>query len=288
MKRMAVYLIITLFTLAGSTLVATKPVMGSTPSGWAEADVRDMIQQGLVPRELQGAYQSHISRGEYTLLLKSVLHHLVGGKEEELHRVLTEHRFVDSYEQHVYEAYQFGIVNGVTTTTFEPDRPILRSEAVVMMANILTTLRVEGLDDKQAPYVDYAAIPGWARKSADITYNASIFLGSDAGMEPDKPYTREQAIVTMKRLLTFVGEVKGISYRGKIFIAFDQIDDVRVGQNYVKIGSPKSQSLFDRYWASIAHNFEGISVTGTSSEKVTSGEFTIETLGTDYLIRVSW
>ncbi|MFD0671902.1 S-layer homology domain-containing protein [Cohnella sp. GCM10027633] len=153
-----------------------------------------------------------------------VLSAIVGkAADEKLPIVLTEQRFTDTFEDHVYKAYNFGIVNGVSDSLFEPDRPIVRKEAVVMMANILTTLKVNGLTTDKAPYTDYAAIPSWAKSSANLTYHAKIFTGSNAGMEPDKPYTREQSIVTMRRLLNYAKDIKGISYRGKSI--WDKIGD---------------------------------------------------------------
>lgn len=257
------------------------------PSSWAEADIDYMIKEQIVPVELQKDYNKNITRAEYTLLVESVLDKITGA-EEQLHKVLTEHKFEDSFDEHVYTAYIFGIVNGVTDTQFEPTRAIARKEAVMMMGNILKTLQVKGLSNEKASYVDYSVIPAWAQEAANITYNAKIFQGSDAGMEPDKPYTRQQAIVTMKRLLDFAKEVNGISYRGKVFIEFGSIDDVRVGKNYVKIGSPKGKANFNNFWSGVSNNFPSITLSGSLPEKVTSEEFTIETIGEDYLIKISW
>ncbi|MFD0671916.1 S-layer homology domain-containing protein [Cohnella sp. GCM10027633] len=248
-----------------------------------------MIKQGLVPEDLQQGYKSNITRAEFTKIAGLVLSAIVGkAADEKLPIVLTEQRFTDTFEEHVYKAYNFGIVNGVSDSLFEPDRPIVRKEAVVMMANILTTLKVNGLATDKAPYTDYAAIPSWAKSSANLTYHAKIFTGSNAGMEPDKPYTREQSIVTMRRLLNYAKDIKGISYRGKVHIAFEKIDDVRVGKNYVKLGSPKREADFLSMWNSIASNFPNIDLPVEGSQSVTSGEYRIQTRGEDYLIQVSW
>jgi len=257
------------------------------PSAWAKADVEYMVKEGLVPESLQGDYKKKITRAEFTSLVEPVLHRITQA-EEELHKVLTEHRFADALDSYIYEAFQFGIVNGISEHEFMPNRSIERKEAAVMIGNILKTLQVKGLSYKQAPYVDYKAIPVWAREAANITYHAQIFQGSKAGMEPDKPYTREQSIVTMKRLLDMAGEVEGISYRGKIYVKFDQIDDVRVGSNYIKLGSPKAEVHFDRFWSSVSSQFPGVKLTGRTPQPVVSGEYTIETQGKDYLIKISW
>lgn len=280
-------LLVALLSL-GASVHAAEPSR-EVPSGWAKNDVAYMIKQGLVPDELQQGYKSNITRAEFTKIAGLVLSKIVGKTaDEKLPIVLTEQRFTDTFEDHVYMAYNFGIVNGVSESIFEPDRPIVRKEAVVMMANLLTTLKVDGLAMDKAPYTDYSAIPSWAKSSANLTYHAKIFMGSDAGMEPDKPYTREQSIVTMKRLLNCAKDIKGISYRGKLYIAFEKIDDVRVGKNYVKLGSPKREADFLSIWNSIASNFPNIDLPVEGSQSVASGEYRIQTRGEDYLIQVSW
>lgn len=274
-----------LIGLLASSFAANATAATDAPSGWAAEDVKYMIQEGLVPKELQGEYKSKITRAEFAEFAALALENMTGA-EDELHKVITEQRFTDSFDEHVYTAFNFGVVNGISDTKFEPARSIVRKEAAVMLGNILTTLHVEGLSSAKAPYIDYAAIPQWAQHAANITYNAKIFQGSIAGLEPDKPYTREQSIVTMRRLLNVVKQVEGISYRGKIFIAFADIDDVRVGTKYVKIGSKKSVQSVDELWKTISGNFP--TVPSLASGKVTASGYTIETNGEDYKIKISW
>jgi hypothetical protein len=259
----------------------------TAPSSWAAADVEEMIKLGVVPDRLQGDYTKEMTREDYAELSNLVLMKLTG-KEELLDRVLLEEEFTDTFSKPIHDVYKFGIVNGVTLDTFEPDRRIVRQEAAVMMANILNTVRVPELSDKQSPFADREAISGWAQEAADTCYNADIFQGSGTGMEPYSPYTREQSIVTMKRLLQYSDKVEGISYRGKIFVKFEDIDDVRTGFQYVKLGSPKSKARFTQYWQSVAGNFKLRTAPAESGTKVTDGEFTIETGGPDYLIKISW
>ncbi|MFD0589130.1 hypothetical protein ACFQZE_14100 [Paenibacillus sp. GCM10027627] len=257
------------------------------PSTWAASDVAFMIEAGLVPEGLQGNYKTKITRSEYASLVYSVLVELAGGTGQ-IDKAMNEHLFKDTTEVDVYHVYKFGIVNGISELEFKPDRNIGRKEAVVMMGNLMRSLKLDGISYEKAPYIDYSVIPSWAKVSADITYNAKIFQGNAAGMEPDKPYTREQSIVTMKRLLDFAAEAKGISYRGKIFVSLDSIYDVRVGSNYVKIGSKKSSKSVMELWQSVSSNFPDVTIYGSASENIKSGEFVIETLGDDFLIKISW
>lgn len=264
-----------------------EPVKVNTEvSAWAKTDIEEMIKLGVVPADIIGNYKSNITREEYAKLASRVLGAITGA-EEELEKVLVESRFSDTLSQEVSDVYKFGIVNGVTDTKFDPNRNISRQEAVVLMSNILQSVRVENLSKEPSKFIDRGAIAKWALEASDICYNAMLFQGTEAGMEPSKPYTREQSIVTMKRLIDFVKEVKGISYRGKIFILFEDIDDVRVGSNFVKIGSPKAKDNFSKYWQPVSSNFSTIP-SSTEAEKITDGELTVETLGSDYLIKFSW
>ncbi|GFN33217.1 S-layer homology domain-containing protein [Paenibacillus xylaniclasticus] len=286
---LACILIASLHAWTASPVRAASTALAATdenkPSTWAQADIKAMIAKGIVPKELQGKYKQNITREEYAALAEQVIYYITGAQKQ-LERIIPEFRFDDSISHSVNRVYSLGIVNGVTDHTFEPTRYIARKEAVVMMGNLLSSMKVEGLSYTKAAYIDYAAIPSWAHEAADVTFNAKIFVGNSAGMEPDKPYTREQSIVTMKRLIDFASNVQGISYRGKIYTKFEDIQDVYVGNNYVKLGSSKSEATVEQIWASVSSNFPSISSLGDSPVQV--GEYTIETNGADYKVRISW
>jgi len=270
---------------AASTTGTAATAADDKPSVWAQADVQAMIARGIVPQELRGKYKQNITREEYASLAEQVIYSITGAKDR-LDRVIPEHRFDDSLSDSVKRVYSFGVVNGVTEQAFEPSRNIARKEAVVMMGNLLASMKVAGLSYAKATYVDYAAIPSWAREAADVTFNAKIFQGTSAGMEPDKPYTREQSIVTMKRLIDFAKNVQGISFRGKIFVQFEDIHDVYVGSNYVKLGSVKSEMTAEQIWAAVSGNFPDLKTLGEGTIK--TGDYTIDANGEDYKLRISW
>ncbi|WP_182301845.1 S-layer homology domain-containing protein [Cohnella cholangitidis] len=279
--------------LAGFALLSVTPVNAAIddhPSNWARKDVDWMIKEGLVPERLKSEYQSKITREEFAEIADRVMLRITHSNEK-LHVVTTEQSFADTNAQYVTSMFAFGVVNGVKEETFEPDRAISRQEAVVLMANMLNTFKVEGLSTKAADFIDKEAIAGWAKTSANICYNANIFQGSKNGMEPYHSYTREQTILTMKRLVDFVKKVDGVSLRGKVFVKFEDIDDMRVGANYVKIGTPKSKMNYEKLMNAIAGN-----LTSETKEALKSGQPTtvrqerllFETYGEDFLIKVSW
>jgi hypothetical protein len=123
----------TLTLLIALTIIVTSaaPVCAaeSIPSIWAQKEVNEAIQLGIVPERLQSDYQTPITREEYAeLVVRSIL--LNAKAEEEDHHQLS-HRFIgklttevllenveaptfeDCNLTHVKAAYILGLVNGV-------------------------------------------------------------------------------------------------------------------------------------------------------------------------------
>ena len=164
---------------------------------------------------MQFNYQSPITREEFASLVVSVLNF------ETRHRVdlilaRPETKFKDTDSEDVIKAYNFGVVNGVSDTAFMPEKLITRQEAAVMMFNLLKTIQVGGLSKESVPYVDRLSISDWALDAVNVTSNLKIFEGSEMGFRPSDPYTREQAMVVMRRLLQVHSVSDMVSLRGRV------------------------------------------------------------------------
>ena len=111
------------------------------------------------------------------------------------------------YESYVGAAYNYGIVNGTTPTTFNPEGTITRQEAslMVMRAAKLTGMEPDmepiEIRDMLSQFVDYMTSAEWARHGLAFCYSQNLFDQSDIEMYPlDNALRAEMAEVLFRML----------------------------------------------------------------------------------------
>lgn len=92
-----------------------------------------------------------------------------------------------------------GIVNGVTATTFEPDRAITRAE--------FATLLVKGLGLTSSATTGFMDVQtgGWYAPYVNAAANAGLIVGYDGNFRPDDLITREEMAVIIAKAYAFRG-----------------------------------------------------------------------------------
>lgn len=94
------------------------------------------------------------------------------------------------YASYVGTAYTYGIVNGTSATTFNPNGTITRQEAAAMVARAAklcgmdTAMDTAAIRDMLAQFGDYVTTSEWARESLAFCYNADILNQSDLNIQP--------------------------------------------------------------------------------------------------------
>ena len=100
------------------------------------------------------------------------------------------------YAPYVGTAYSYGIVNGRTATTFDPEGTITRQEAAAMVARAAklcgmdTELETYEILNVLAQFGDYMSIGEWARESMAFCYGEDILDQSDWNVEPNRAILR--------------------------------------------------------------------------------------------------
>ena len=100
------------------------------------------------------------------------------------------------YDSYVGTAYSYGIVNGRTATTFDPEGTITRQEAAAMVARAAklcgmdTELETYEILNVLAQFGDYMSIGEWARESMAFCYGEDILDQSDLNAEPNRAILR--------------------------------------------------------------------------------------------------
>lgn len=195
-------------SLSLAEIKARVPGNGYWPSTWAEAEVNNARDNGLIPAELDGNYTGNITRAEFCNLGVKLVKSL--GKENQVFNkatvVLDGKRFSDTNDENVIAMCNAGVVNGYTDGRFGPNDPITREQAAVMLARLARKLGGDLRNGLEPQYRDGLSISAWARE--DVAYisrcetagHKAVMGGSNGYFSPKNYYTREQAFLTFQRL----------------------------------------------------------------------------------------
>lgn len=209
-KRFIVFL--TALSLAASLSL---PAVGAdAPSDWAKGEVESAISQGLVPKDLQSSYQAPITRQEFCRLAVTMVEVV---EEKPISQVLSdrglqtkENAFSDTQDDYAENACALGIVNGYEDGTFRPQGSITRQEAAKMLYETAKVLEYTG-SGGSLTFADRDDIASYAVTAVKFASFTGVMKGVEDGrFDPSGIYTRQQAYITMDRLLSVLeGESAG-------------------------------------------------------------------------------
>lgn len=181
------------FNVFGSSVIST----------WAEKEVNEAIELGLIPDDMQGDYTENITRAEFCRLTVVLLENIYGTTIEDIlsQRGLIAEKtvFTDTQDVDTLAANALGIVYGDGKGMFNPDGEIKRGEAAAML---MRTASLTG-EYPALPHVfdDAAWFPAWTRESAYAAYAYGIMVGDTMNrFHPISLYTRQETYVTILRL----------------------------------------------------------------------------------------
>lgn len=199
--------LIAFFTALSLAATLSLPVLGAdAPSDWAKAEVESAISQGLVPREMQNSYQTPITRQEFCRLAVTMVEVV---EEKPIAQVLSdqgleqkENAFSDTQDDDIENACALGIVSGYEDGTFRPQGSIKRQEAAKMLYETAQVLGYTG-SGGALTFADRDDIASYAVTAVKFASFSGVMKGVEDGrFDPLGLYTRQQAYITMDRLLS--------------------------------------------------------------------------------------
>lgn len=173
----------------------------SNASEWAEAELNKASEAKLIPEALKDKdFTEQITRGEFAALAVS-LYEAISGVEA----VASENNpFTDTSDAEVLKAYELGIVNGMTETTFSGDLNLERQQAATMLTRTMTAA-INGLQiiTEGAPtFADAEDVSEWANESVLYMARRKIIGGfPDNTFKPRNNTTRQEAVILALRSL---------------------------------------------------------------------------------------
>ncbi|MDO4552038.1 MAG: S-layer homology domain-containing protein [Bacillota bacterium] len=195
-------------------------------SDWAQDELQQADELGLIPDVLQGAdLTQDITRAEFAAVAVKVYEALSGTAAIPI----VNNPFTDTNDVEVLKAYNIGAVNGMSATTFAPNDLLNREQAAAMLTRVFKrvtlagwTLETDGqftLDYTQpAAFADDANISAWAKDSVYFMVANGIINGVGNNMFAPKNVTsaeeaqgyanatREQALLIAVRMVQNLSE----------------------------------------------------------------------------------
>ena len=168
-----------------------------TPSNWAKADVEAAVNEGLVPEKLRSSYTQSATRSEFCALAAALY-------EKELGEIAERKTFSDTQDASVEKMAALGVVNGVGGGKFSPDAKLTREQAATMLAR-LGEVMGRPIPAREPAFADGGSISSWAKAAVGQMQQSGVMNGVGGNkFSPAGEYTREQSIVTMLRMLSYL------------------------------------------------------------------------------------
>lgn len=149
----------------------------SKASEWAEPELKEASKENLIPEIFDEAnLTKNITRKEFAHTVVKMYEKITGQKAVPI----AKNPFTDTKDKEVLKAYNIGITNGTSDTTFSPDALITREQMATMMTRALTKAGKDTSRPESAKlFADDSEFSGYARDS--IYYMSSIEIIKGVG-----------------------------------------------------------------------------------------------------------
>jgi len=186
-----IFLSVLMFSLGAMVLYADEP------SAWAQSYVTRAINTNLVPYNLQSDYTKPITNAEFAALVAAAYESRHG-------TIVPRLPFINSPNMNVQKAATIGVISGISHNTQTDVTPITREGAALMLSRLTHALG-HSLPSASPTFTDNHAISTRTLSAVGQVQAAGIMSGVCYNyFAPEEPQTREQAIITIIRLLDLV------------------------------------------------------------------------------------
>lgn len=189
------------------------------PSAWAKKSIDRLKEQRMLTEILaeKDKFQQDITREEFADLAVRLY---TKAKKITIEDIQGEAPFTDTNNPMVIKAYSLGIVSGVSSTEFAPDKKITRQEIAIMLLKELEALEIDTAIYEKALFEDMDQVAPWAVEGIHFCAQEGIINGiGNNQVAPLDNTTREQAMVMIHAIAQKYGwmdnETEDIPIEGK-------------------------------------------------------------------------
>ncbi|MDR3278463.1 MAG: S-layer homology domain-containing protein, partial [Oscillospiraceae bacterium] len=217
----------------------------NVPSDWFVAEMNDANGKGLLTARAAKDFQRAMSRDEFCELAVLMTEYTLG-KELPLP---ASNPFLDCNSEYVQKAYLYGMVNGIDTTHFGPDRPIERQQLVALMIRALTQTQTDLGKTLLAPPVpalpfnDSGKVSDYARTPLMYAYANNIVKGDDQNnFNPATNVTSQECVAVIIRSFNKTQDVINAALAQSSLIV-KAADLLKIGYAYGDTAAGVSQNV---------------------------------------------
>jgi len=197
----------------------------SSPDNWASVDINKMFDEGLIPEDFKGRYESYISREDFcTLALniaklkigedkfyqrfeidkpqKSIIINPVNGEiivDDLISNVFYDIKLCKNKED-IYEAYKIGLISDLDGGKFDPESNITRLEVAKMSAAICDTFGIDINGYDVANYDDISELSESEKPYIYFALSRGILKGYGNKVMPYNYCTYQEAYIMLNRV----------------------------------------------------------------------------------------
>ncbi|MBP1990855.1 S-layer homology domain-containing protein [Paenibacillus eucommiae] len=177
---------------------------------WAKEIIEQLASKGIIEGMDEDHFvpQAHVNRAQFAALISRALNLKINTKQIPFTDVVPG----SWYAEEVNSAYAAGIIQGMTETSFDPEKDITREEMAVMIVRANTyasgatgSEKSEKHDVEAIKFADNDSISEWAREGIQIAVRLGIINGRTIdSFVPKTPATRAEAAAVIQRLLSAI------------------------------------------------------------------------------------
>jgi hypothetical protein len=175
-----------------SNVVSTKMDAYTNASDWAKPELDDANEKGLIPESMIGADMTRpITREEFAELVVKLYEATTGTKAN----AVSPNPFSDTENPEILKAFELGITNGTSTTTFSPEELTNRQEVASMLSRAIRKM-VPDSDFSivgSPTFTDEKDISPWALDHVKYMSKLGVIKGTDGKFMPRATTTMEKA-----------------------------------------------------------------------------------------------
>ena len=182
-----------------SAVVPTTSVDLTTAAPWAQSAVNDYYLAQLLPLSLCSGFENDLTRAELARLCWQLVQKAGLWKAQELVNPFGD--ILDSPDAvAILACNSLGLMQGTSADTFQPDAPVTREQAAVVLFRLMILLDGKAPATGPLSYLDAASISDWAAGPVSGVTGAKVFYGSDGFFRPADNVTLQEMIVALWRI----------------------------------------------------------------------------------------
>ena len=201
------------------TVIDNRPVATMQVSEWARDYVQTAINKGIVPSHMMNLdYTKPITRADFCIFAVETIEYLTGAElttdaydaECSFKGWETIQPFDDIFDADghgqtaIKKLYSLNIINGYGNNKFGPNDTLTREQSAVILMRMAEALG-KPMPRAATPFTDTGT--AWSADGISACYGAGVMTGTTAAtFDPLAPYTAEQSVVTLVRIMEYVNK----------------------------------------------------------------------------------